>query len=1425
MYILVFLQIILTCLCFYQLLLGASSSIECAVILRRADSVEWTRHFGSSFSTVESGMQLFVSTTGTSAGCIFDHATLVSAFDTVRRRNSVSATQDSPYARVLRACIENPELGTLSSIQMSHFVSSFGPCVVNEYFSQYRSILSSLNVCHIRNVQSAPNQLSDSDWQRMGQAGFDGLYTGRLNTGRRSGGSKSGDLLLHGASSFFRDCKRTNHITNNFVCLNTGEVVAHEGALEPVFDNDNELLQDNYDGSGSSAAAMPTSGHGDDATAEGRAGIAPTTTIAVVNINSPVSANYEDFARYITSSAKCIHMLEGEDGDLNALFALSAYNHDSQKRSHGPPVLVEYIRVGGAAHVLCTCPAARLAVCAISTTIPGIEGKQCWHETCLRDTEIFRRIASPIALCDPNTGIPKSEIVCILGAKQAALNRGVKNVPSRLYVGVHTSQGLGSPGNMRFGILTLCLVKQKLQATCSSCGSANKCQLGVTKKAACRHYALVLSKATKPVSSDEKLLSAFFSHANTARTDEDSPVFDTQTQRWDFPSYDARAAKQSEVRTGVPGTSPTFPWGMSSWGSSESFRSRHPVSLGGPGDPKTVRFKVLLETCQHGADSALLLNDLVHQHCSSDSTRLTLSDASGFQQPLDTFMSLCSRCSVILTTAYSSCDSCCSHICGSCRLSAPAMVNPLFGYCFPEFNYKSHPVDASLSYFVDLVDRVRVAPTNTPLVLKPPLPPQNSELSGICECSYSEDGYVLNRLSTVYGLSYSEPAQVFDLNCSARHSTCFIPFIGSSSALHCQTSQLIYRVELFEYFWFLLRHVKGTGVSSYVELVELLYIRNRGSNFVSAPSFRDAVFGFFSSLHIDFNTKCLTCRVYKDPTSNVLFSGCPVLQYDAVHLRAKANNKATACFDAPVEGSPIVDCLNEHIYDRLFIPGSRKNDIGALRSKTKALCKRVQDDPPSCAATKASFLLLPDAFRAYDRVSYFASSIELLVFALGHPVTTLVRNLANMYLRIVDDHAGEILQIINMPEILFLEDVLNRCKPQGPGLGALYLKLAVLRGVRESLVDLVRSAVQPRDGGAAAMQSNPGPVLNEAVLEMLQGMLKAAKREFERAGMDRADHVLPLERRPVNDPSKSGIVMNFTQGGQALRLPPKFIRTPCERGSKESKCRKPQHLTNRHQKFMNKTKGLFNVVCLVSSIPMGFMLMQTHEGRSMGVMLPYLYLPRFPRMVSSDIGCQGASWAHARLRFYFRLWRWILDHFHLWPHKCKLITDPREFSVTRGLNDSFTEQLHALQRMLGMTMASTSEARATFLIQLINYDIYCARANEAKISMEDRSWPDARTVPFYTDSSYDLNPTAQASGDLHSMAGAERDVIPAVSERRSADDSSVEAREEKVDDISDGEEAFESSAGGSERSGDAEDSDIDVSDEDNLDDFVQSETS
>jgi len=136
---------------------------------------------------------------------------------------------------------------------------------------------------------------------------------------------------------------------------------------------------------------------------------------------------------------------------------------------------------------------------------------------------------------------------------------------------------------------------------------------------------------------------------------------------------------------------------------------------------------------------------------------------------------------------------------------------------------------------------------------------------------------------------------------------------------------------------------------------------------------------------------------------------------------------------------------------------------------------------------------------------------------------------------------------------------------------------------------------------------------------------------------------------------------------------------------------------------------------------MAQMIMRASEGRSLGDMLFFLFLPRFPRIISSDIGCQGSSWARCRLRFYFQRWRWLVDLFHIGPHKCKLITNPREFSSMRELNDSIVEQLHSAQRALGMTMQSTSSERAMFLVQLINYDIYCKLANDAKFS---RVWPE-----------------------------------------------------------------------------------------------------
>jgi hypothetical protein len=549
----------------------------------------------------------------------------------------------------------------------------------------------------------------------------------------------------------------------------------------------------------------------------------------------------------------------------------------------------------------------------------------------------------------------------------------------------------------------------------------------------------------------------------------------------------------------------------------------------------------------------------------------------------------------------------------------------------------------------------------------------------------------------------------------------------------------IYRVELFEFFWFLLRHIKGTGASSYVQFIELLYNRNNAGSFVSEPSFRDALFGFLSTLKIDFNKPCISCPVYKDSESGVLFSGCKVVQIDAVSLRCKVSKDAESQhpFDDPDSDSDTVNCLGGHLYDRMFFKGSSKSAVGALRRMAQKLAncvveEKIVPNAASIAALMAPFMPLVPRLSEINEIKCFAPAVGLLVQSLGKPLGMLERNLATMVLRMCDEHAGDILQITNEAEIRFLEDALKRSS-QGT-ISTLYLNLRRTSGVRASLVELVRSSLVTCTSTIG--EGNEGLVkglsIRSEVFEFLAGMLSVAKNEFEKAGLNRVDGVIPSAFRTKNDPSKTGIAMNFTQGGQQLRHAPRFINQPSEKGrDKKGKCRKPQHFMTRHQKFLSKTKGLYNAGCVSSTQGLAQMLMRSFEGRSMGVMLFFLFLPRFPRMVSSDIGCQASSWARARLRFFFRRWRWTVDQFHISPHKCRLVTDSREFSFMRGKNDSFVEQLHSAQRSLGMTMQSSSSERAMFLVQLINYDIYCELADRAKIPIEKRCWP--ADAPVYTD--------------------------------------------------------------------------------------------
>ena len=65
----------------------------------------------------------------------------------------------------------------------------------------------------------------------------------------------------------------------------------------------------------------------------------------------------------------------------------------------------------------------------------------------------------------------------------------------------------------------------------------------------------------------------------------------------------------------------------------------------------------------------------------------------------------------------------------------------------------------------------------------------------------------------------------------------------------------------------------------------------------------------------------------------------------------------------------------------------------------------------------------------------------------------------------------------------------------------------------------------------------------------------------------------------------------------------------------------------------------------------------------------------------------------------------------------------------RGINDSYVEQLHAVQRALDLTIQSTAKPKAMLLLQLLQHDTFFKKADKAGVPKEKRLWPDAAPYP------------------------------------------------------------------------------------------------
>jgi hypothetical protein len=584
--------------------------------------------------------------------------------------------------------------------------------------------------------------------------------------------------------------------------------------------------------------------------------------------------------------------------------------------------------------------------------------------------------------------------------------------------------------------------------------------------------------------------------------------------------------------------------------------------------------------------------------------------------------------------------------------------------------------------------------------------------------------------------------------------------------MHVQTVETIFTEEVFDFFWLCQRTMKGAGAKSFARLLQEVYRRSNSERpFSSDPIFRDAFFAYQSSFDETFNVPCITCPVQKCPETGVLHSGCKVIGLDAVSLLCNTDSGPAFHLSVPTDNSPEVDCRNDHIYDRLYIAGPAKSATGKLRIELGELARKVLKTDPLVRGDY-DFATLAARFGEILQVAAYAQAVELLSStvdgALGAE-NKLSRQIASFFVLVCNPQA-EVLQVTNLEETQFCVKVLE--KEKDGTLTVVFLDEQLhFRNIRATIVEVVRAGLQrnlaPGAAAGGGLGSGGQIVLNGIVKSLLCAIISTSKRAL-RVAKEAADlGVIAAEKRTAPNPSATLLGFHFTNTGEQLRYAPKFFDANKAGGAAGTgACSKKQwELQNKHKRYMHKTSGVLNVVCLHSQQSLGFMFLRENEGRSHGPMALYCFMPYMPRVVVCDTGCQCASWAITHMKRYFRRWRWLIDRLHHFPHKCKEVTNTKEFSIMRAKNDSFVEQLHAVQRALGLTMINTGQVRGMFLLQLLNFELYLKLADSAKIPESDRRWPDADEVSEVDFSHEDSDNEAPGAGEMDAQAASEEDSL------------------------------------------------------------------
>lgn len=1070
-------------------------------------------------------------------------------------------------------------------------------------------------------------------------------------------------------------------------------------------------------------------------------GIEASETIETIALNQtcgfpdgvPATARhlYNEFMSNARTSAVCVKWRHNKDNSGATAFAAQCYFPTLSELDFSvtkkPPTFLEIsgsnVGADSTFEVKCTCRSHQLAKQLKTTsdlslsTQMGREGGICFHERAIREPGFIKNILQRLEpLAGLDTHYPSFTSVLLNGPLG-------HRVPKHAYVWTSSPRDTSVLGHSREAVLTISRGKM----SCSVCSRGRRLDENSKKKSSCVHIEGQLVRFESPCSDSDRIALEVFKPQTAGQTPL-SPAFDVSTQQYVFDSLSSRIESVNASKYGI-----SVPVVVVS--RSASVPSSR---MGGKFDIDMRCIAVHTELSQNRDPwDVFVRNRLLDPICPSCHQGGCISSAAkateGSQSPMqgvdvDIDGSDEEHCRLCREEPTYRCDACAIDFCYSCVREGDCGVLPSLALLFPGMVCHDGQVINSTSDVDTIKDHI-LSTWNLDsllhdegimegsLLLRPSVPQH-------MKCSFEKITFKDAGTTTIYFPTRKiEGVPVKNLICD--NGCCTIEPTGAEVGCHRQTKDTAIHYDVIHLFHWSMRNMRGPGIKAFAAFVQELYRLNGNGAFMKRDAFAACYYGLKCRelRGKSLNRPCFTCKRIR--VKGVWGTACPVIAIDAkvdiTVARRQLIRRTAKAPDVPEPGAPKLDCRRRTHLSRLFFPGNSKTPCSTYRALFTAVSKKVLDhkltknDTASLGKANSSYMrfLCDGSLAPYHNA--FQSVYDIFADG-GSPAEEAKRTglLARWFLAISNDQT-EMCEWLAPRDCDFIDDCLRRSLEGKLTLD--FTRKAETMNVRRSLVALVEAYVERQQ-----LESGPSIRLREDVAMMLRRMCEQARQDFA----DGEKQPMPPDYpAPLPADYSSGVAMFFTKTGGKLRPYPQFVNVGTAGSRDEVRCDKTSWTQQQGKRHQFRGDGNETFMCVVSGVVLGTVFLDSPEGRSTATAALYTHCLKTDEDVTviSDTACMHSRFVSNRLRRFFLRWKWLLDRFHMYPHKCKLCFNPNDFAFLDGENLSLIEQWHALVDALSVSIQRMTLDHAMFFLQLLIRDRYDELAARAGVDSDKTEWP------------------------------------------------------------------------------------------------------